>query len=125
MINGTVNADREAVIRLTILDVNGREHERDALIDTGFNGCLSLPPSFITGLGLRRQRFGRAILADGSESVFDIYETAVQWDGQPRTVSIYAMDAEPLVGMSLMYGYELVLPVLDGAAFTLRQIANP
>jgi hypothetical protein len=35
------------------------------------------------------------------------------------------MDAEPLVGMSLMYGYELVLPVLDGATFTLRSITPP
>ncbi len=35
------------------------------------------------------------------------------------------MGAEPLVGMALMYGYELVLPILDGATFTLRRIANP
>jgi hypothetical protein len=30
-----------------------------------------------------------------------------------------------LVGMSLMYGYELNLPVLDGAESTLKWIANP
>ena len=90
-----------------------------------FDGWLSLPPDFIAALGLRWQRFGRAVLADGSESVFNIYRGVVLWDGQPQTILIYEMDAEPLIGMSLMYGYELVLPVLDGATFSLRRIANP
>ena len=75
-------------------------------------------------LGLEWQRFGRALLADGSETVFDIYEVVLIWDGQPRAVSIYEMDAVPLVGMSLMYGYELLLPILDGATFTLRSVAS-
>lgn len=125
MITGTVNTDREAVLRLVVHAFNGQEHERDAIVDTGFDGWLSLPPDFIRALGLRWQRFGRALLADGRETVFNIYEATVLWDGQPRNLSIYEMDAEPLVGMSLMYGYELVLPILDGATFTLRSIADP
>ena len=75
-------AVREAVIRLAVRDANGQEHERDAIIDTSFDGWLSLPPDFITTLGLRWQRFGRALLADGCETVFDIYEATVLWDGQ-------------------------------------------
>ena len=125
MMTGTVNADREAILRLTLHDANGQEHERDAIVDTGFNGWLSLPPDFITALGLQPQRSGRAILADGSETAFSVYETTVLWDGQPRLIPIYQLDGEPLAGMSLMYGYELVLPVLDGATFTLRLITNP
>lgn len=62
---------------------------------------------------------------DGSESRFNIYDCVVLWDGQLVTIRIDEMDADSLVGMSLMYCYELVLPVLDGAAFTLRCIANP
>ena len=34
-------------------------------------------------------------------------------------------DTDPLVGMALMYGYKLNLPVLDGATFTIRRIINP
>lgn len=125
MITGTVNANREAILRLTVRDANGQEHERDAVVDTGFDGWLSLPPDFILALGLQPQRLGRAVLADGSETLFAVYEVTVLWDGQPRLVPIYELDAAPLVGMSLMYGYELVLPVLDGATFTLRSLANP
>ena len=125
MIIRTVNADREAILRLTIHNDNGQEHERDAIVDTGFNGWLSLPPDFIAALGLQPQRSGRAILADGSETAFSVFETTVLWDGQPRLIPIYQLDGDPLIGMSLMYGYELVLPVLDGATFTLRLITNP
>jgi clan AA aspartic protease len=125
MITGIVNSNREAILRLMLRDANGQEHERNAVVDTGFDGWLTLPPDFITTLGLSWYRFGRAILADGSESTFNIYKGDILWDGQLRTISIYEMDAEPLVGMSLMYGYELVLPVLDGATFTLRPIAIP
>ena len=125
VITGTVNANREAILRLTIRDVNGQEIERDALVDTGFDGWLSLPPEFIAALGIPWHRYGLAVLADGSQTTSNIYIGDVLWDGQPRTILIYELDGEPLVGMSLMYGYELVLPVLDGAAFTLRLIANP
>ena len=104
MITGNVNAEREAILRLTVRDSHGLEHQHDAIVDTGFDGWLSLPSAFIQTLGLQKQRSGRAILADGSESLFSIYEVTVLWEGQPRLISVYEMDAEPLVGMSLMYG---------------------
>ena len=122
MITGSVNARREAVLPLALLDANSNQHPSDVVVDTGFDGWISLPPSLVTTLGLRWQRFGRALLADGSESLFDVYEATVLWDGRATLIPVYKMDAEPLVGMSLMYGYELVLPILDGATFTLRHI---
>jgi predicted aspartyl protease len=39
MITGVVTADREAVIRLTVRGPVGQEHEVEAVIDTGFDGC--------------------------------------------------------------------------------------
>ena len=125
MMTGIVTAQREAVLRLTLYDANGQEHTHDAVVDTGYNGTLTLPPTGIATLGLRWHRAGRAILADGSESRFNVYKGVVLWDGQPITIRIDELDADSLVGMSLMYGDELVLPVIDGATFTLRGIANP
>ena len=125
MITGTVNANKEAILRLSVRDSDGQEYERDTVVDTGYDGWLSFPPDFIAALNLSWYRFGQGILADGSSSTFNIYKGDVIWDGQPRKISIYEIDADPLVGMSLMYGYELVLPVLDGATFTLRLITNP
>jgi clan AA aspartic protease len=125
MITGTVNVHREAILRLAVFDASSNPFPSDAVVDTGFDGWISLPPTLVATLGLRWKRFGRALLADGSESLFDVYEAKVLWDGHARLVPVYEMDADPLVGMSLMYGYELTLPILDGATFTLQRITNP
>jgi clan AA aspartic protease len=114
MITGVVTASRQAIIRLTVRGPEGQEQEIDAVIDTGFDGILTLPPSLIATLGLVWRRRGRALLADGSESLFDIYETIVIWDGEPRRIAVDEADIDPLVGMSLLYGYELIVQAIQG-----------
>ena len=122
MITGTVNAHREPIIRISVLDIHRQLHERDAILDTGFNGWLTLPPEFVASLDLSWQRMGTAILADGSQTLFDVYEATVLWDDQLITISVDEAASEPLLGMALMYGYELLLPVMEGATFTLRKL---
>jgi len=109
MITGVVTASCQAIIRLTVRGPEGQEQAIDAVIDTGFDGILTLPPSLIATLGLVWPRRGRALLADGSESLFDIYETIVIWDGEPRRIAVDEADIDPLVGISLLYGYELMV----------------
>ena len=86
MITGVVTAHREAVVPVTVLDRDGRNREFQAVIDTGFDGSLTLPSSVIAALGLAWCRRGRVLLADGSESVCDIFEGTVMWDGTQRRI---------------------------------------
>ena len=51
MIRGEVSADWEATIRLKVLGPSGQEEDVEAVIDTGFNGFLTLPPDLIARLG--------------------------------------------------------------------------
>jgi hypothetical protein len=46
-------------------------------------------------------------LADGSESVFDIYTGAVVWDRRKRVIPMDEADTTPLVGTGLLAEYEL------------------
>ena len=62
MITGVVTNDRQAVIHLTVRGPAGQEQEIEAIIDTGFDGWLSLPSSLVAGLGLVWRRRGRALL---------------------------------------------------------------
>ena len=82
MITGVVTANREAVIRLAARGPADQEQEIEAVVDTGFDGWFSLPSALIAQLELQWRRRGRALLADGSECVFDIYEGMVLWDGR-------------------------------------------
>jgi len=86
MITGVVRDDRQAIVHLMVRGPAGQEQEIEAIIDTGFDGWLSLPSSLVVRLGLVWRRRGRALLADGSESVFDIYEATVDWDGEMRRI---------------------------------------
>ena len=54
MITGSVNARREAIIQLGVLGPDGQRQTVDAVIDTGFNGFLTLPEQAVAALGLRR-----------------------------------------------------------------------
>jgi clan AA aspartic protease len=124
MITGVVTASRHAIIRLTVHGPEGQEQEITAVIDTGFDGTLTLPPALIATLGLVWRRRGRALLADGSDSLFDIYEAVVAWDGESRRIAVDEADIDPLVGMSLLYGYELTVQVIDGGTVIIQPLSD-
>jgi clan AA aspartic protease len=122
MRTGRVNAHREAVLRLTIRGPAGQRQNVEAVIDTGFDGWLSLPPALITSLGLPWRRRGRAQLADGSDSIFDIYEGIVVWDRRQRRIPVDEADTTPLIGMALMEGYELKVQVCTRGKVTVKRL---
>lgn len=122
MITGTVNTDHEAIICLSILSPHGLEREIETIIDTGFSGFLTLPPALIAELGLPFRRQGRAFLADGSEILFDIHEAAVVWDARQRRVPVDAAETDPLIGMTLLQGYELTVQVAVGGSVRIQAL---
>jgi clan AA aspartic protease len=124
MISGVVTDDRQPVIHVTVRGPTGEEQKIEAIIDTGFDGSLSLPSSIVLRLGLPWRQRGRALLADGSESVFDIYEATVDWDGEARRIAVDEAETVPLIGMSLLEGYELTIQVQRGGSVTVRALSQ-
>jgi predicted aspartyl protease len=59
MITGVVTSFYQATIRLIVRGPTGQAQEIEAVIDTGFDGVLSLPPADIATLGLPWRRRGR------------------------------------------------------------------
>ena len=121
MITGFVR-ERESCINLKVRGPSGQEQTIEAVIDTGYTASLSLPPSIIATLGLRWKTFGRGVLADGSECTFDVYVAHVEWDGLERRVLIDEADTDPLVGMTLMDGYELRIEIRPHGKVTLSRL---
>lgn len=120
MIEGVVNANYEPVVTLPLRGPDGREQEIEAVVDTGFNGYLTLPSAFVAELGLAFLGNVQAELANGSWDDFDVYGVSVLWDGQPRYVPADQADATPLVGMALMNGHDLHVRVTDGGRVVIR-----
>jgi len=49
---GIVNADREATLPLLIRGPDGQEQHITGIVDTGFNGYLTLPPLTVSMHGI-------------------------------------------------------------------------
>jgi clan AA aspartic protease len=122
VIAGVVNARREAVIPLDVIDAGGQPHRIEAIIDTGFTGFLTLPPSMIATLGLPFLGRQQVILGNGSVDLLDVYTGIVHWDGQDRTVEVDSAGSGPLVGMSLLDGYDLHIQARAGGSVTITAL---
>ncbi len=125
MISGVVTAEREAVVHLKVQGLSGQEKEIQAVIDTGFTGWLTLPPPLVAALGLPWLTKGQALLANGQTETFDVYVATLLWDEQSLRVMVDAVDTDPLIGMSLLFGYALHIANIDGGSVTIQRIANP
>ena len=124
MIEGVVNAAYEPVIALAIHGPSGQTVEIEAVIDTGFNGFLTVTPALVTELGLVLEGSSRGTLADGNQVIFDVYDAAVLWDGQLKYVLADVADTTPLVGMSLLDRHDLSIRVREGGRVLIRPTAE-
>ena len=117
---GEVNPHHEAVVRLPLIDSSGQTRDIEAVIDTGFNGFLTLLPAQVAELGLTRLGQKSLILANGSRDIFDTYGVTVLWDGQLRFVDADEADATPLLGMSMLDRHDLSIQVRTGGRVVIQ-----
>jgi clan AA aspartic protease len=123
MMRGYVNENYEAIISVAVKNGNSLK-SFDAVIDTGFTGFLSLPIAIIMELELQWSYRDRATLGDGSETVFDVYNAEILWNGQLREIEIDAAETEPLLGMALLRGYRLQVDTIEGGLVTIETLSN-
>ena len=123
MIEGIVNADLEAVVTVPVSGPAGQTRSVEAVIDTGFNGLLTLPPALVGELGLPYVTKSRATLANGSEDICDVHDATVLWDGQPRHIRVDVTDTTPLVGMALLESNSLHVSVRSGGRVLIEAIS--
>ena len=123
MMTGLVTSSGEAVIRVLVRGPCGQEAQVEAVIDTGFNGFLTLPTQFVTDLALPFAGTTRAALGNGSEVQMDVFEATLLWDDQERNVVVLATAGGALVGMSMLSGYRVTLDVKDGGTVTIEALS--
>jgi clan AA aspartic protease len=122
MMYGVVNLGREATLSLVVGNSN-QQQAIDTVIDTGFTGFLSLPSAIITALDLPWSASDIVTLGDGSETVFDLYVANLIWDGQYREIYVAESETEPLLGMSLLYGYQLQIDAIEGGSVKIEALS--
>jgi clan AA aspartic protease len=122
MMFGSVNNSCEAIIKVAVGRIGSPKITVDAVIDTGFTSFLSLPLSVILDLDLPWHYRDVGVLGDGSEVIFEIYKASVIWDGQNQIIDVAASESDPLVGMSLLYGFKLQIEAVEGGTVTIEAL---
>ena len=119
---GFVNPNCEATVPLVVSNENRQTQLIDAVIDTGYTGFLSLPRKVIVLLNLPWTGIDRGTLGDGSEATFEVYTAKVIWDGEYRNVPVNEAETDPLIGMSLLYGYDLQIQAVEGGRIIIKSL---
>jgi clan AA aspartic protease len=122
VISGVVTPDLEPSLELPVIDPEGGRHLVGALVNTGFTGWLTLPPSLIQAMGLSWHEVGRVVVADGRSVLVDLFDATIEWDGEEMPIKVHEMDAFPSVGLNLLRGFELHFPAKIGATFSISRV---
>lgn len=107
MIAGVVNDRLEATLAVLVVGPGGQSQEVTAVLDTGYNGAITLPVSVVSALSLPQAAPREVTLGDTSRRVFAYYTAEVVWDGQSRKVRVLCVEGDPLIGTALLAGYKL------------------
>ena len=125
MIGGNVNAFREPRVPVLVTGPTGVNRTINFLVDTGFNGELTLPPKLIATLGLGWLQAVDVRFADDRVTQENVYLADVEWGGTTQSIRVYEMDSQPLLGTILLQGCRLEIDMIDGGDVVIRPIGAP
>lgn len=121
MIQGNV-VGRQARISLTLRLPENLDIEIECVVDTGFEGFLTLPSSAIAKLGLPYIGEINANLADNSNVATNVYLATILWNGAEKDVAVLGMGHRPLIGTALLEDYHLSIDFCDGGTVLVDDI---
>jgi clan AA aspartic protease len=121
VINGTV-VGLQARMSITLYPPRRAAIEIECVVDTGFEGFLTLPSDVISDLGLPYIAPIDANLADNSRVVTNVHQAIVFWHGVERVIPILAMGRRPLIGTALLEDYHLSIDFCEGGTVLVDEI---
>lgn len=121
MIQGSV-IGLQARMSILLLPPGASGIEIECVIDTGFEGFLTLPPAVIADLDLPYLISINANLADNSSVETNVHLATILWNGTERNVAVLAMGRRPLIGTALMEDYHLSIDFCEGGTVLVDDI---
>lgn len=121
MIKGRVT-DLQARVGVTFRLPDRPDMEIEFVVDTGFAGALTLPPTAVAVLGLPYLQEMVANLADDNNVKADVHVATIVWNEQALKVAVLAMGKRPLLGTALLAGKELVTQFVDKGFVTIDDL---
>mgnify|MGYP003402432810 FL=1 len=121
MIHGTV-VGLQARINVILRPPERSDVEIECVVDTGFEGALTLPPDVVAALKLPYITRISANLADDSSVMTRLHLATIIWHGVEREVIVLAMGRRPLMGTALIEDYHLSVDFCEGGSVIIDEI---
>jgi clan AA aspartic protease len=122
MIRGEVASDLSPRVSIETGNDEGDFEWLDVVVDTGFDGELSLPREAIQRLDLPYERLASVSLADEQRIRANACFAVVSWHGGLREVVVLEIAGEPLIGMSLLQGSRLKVDARRGGEVLIEEV---
>lgn len=94
----------------------------ETIVDTGFNGELTLPREQIESLDLPEATVTEVTLADGRVRTVQMHLAEVRLDGDNRQVFVAEAPTTPLLGTDLLWGFSLYIEFQSNGAVEIEQL---
>jgi clan AA aspartic protease len=120
-VTGHVERER-ALINVPFLLEDNRQLSIEFVVDTGFEGAMTLPLSAIQSMGLTYFTQLTANLADGSGVGVDVFIATVLWDEKPKKVAVLAMGKRPLLGTALLSQNRLIADFTESGTLSITAL---
>jgi clan AA aspartic protease len=105
-----------------VLRIPGRQDiEIEFVVDTGFDGFLTLPSSAVEALGLPFVYRLNANFANDTDMETAVHQATILWNGEQCEVEVLATGRRPLLGTLLMDGFDLNIRFADKGHVTFNR----
>ena len=125
MISGYVSSVLEAIVPVVLVDGNGHRWRQEVLVDTGFNGDLTLPVEVIDQLGLILVGQTAMTLANGQTVETNQYQATAIWDREQLTVDVMESENQYLLGTNLLHGRTVTVQMWAGGDVVIDYATPP
>ena len=124
MIRGRVGPGRRAFVEIVLTGNQGQSLSIDAILDTGFEGYITLPPDVVSSISLATLAPSTYELADGQSVQFNTYLAMVSWHDRPRMVLALESNGVPLLGAAMLWGSRVTLDMEDGGGVSIEELSD-
>ena len=103
-----------AIVEVEVRWSSGRSRTFEALLDTGFNGAVSLPAEVVEEVGLPLVTERTVTLGDASDVRVRVHAGYIRFSDGWRRCPVLATGDVPTVGMHLIHGLKVCFESADG-----------
>lgn len=122
MIRGRVDFTLEAVVVIPVRDGNGQFRPVEFIIDTGFDGYLSLPLEWIQQLeGEPAGKIG-VTFGNGQTEEWNSWQCHILWHGRLRDTVVFESRGDSLLGMALLEHSAVSIQVRTDGAVVIEEL---